>query len=605
MPNEYIAQTQDLCKRCPYRLICPHRCRSSCCSCCPCPLAAFTALIRDQQTGAPLAGAVFGLSRDNQRPLHATSDYRGELHFDRLGPGAYTLREIQPPAGYRLSEETHTVEVRPDGTVTLDGGPADGYVLWNTRLIGLTFYKIEAVLGTPIAGASFQLSGGQAAASDGNGLVDFGVLPQGVYTLRETAAPAGYLPDPTVYTVMVTAAGGIEIDGLAPERFCVKNRPYPLFSFAKFDTASGWPLAGAVFHLSNGMSVTSNDCGLVEFGPLAPGRYTMREEPPAGYLPNPHEYAVEVTVSGIITVDGVELEAFRAGNTPLPGLLFRKYDAATGQPLEGAAFSLSNGVTALSDGGGLVNLGLLTPGIYTLEESAPPAGYLPVERGFIVEVSASGEITVDDIPLEAFSVENVPYTRFRFRKRDSVSGRLLPGAVFQLSNGAQAQSDGSGLVNFGPLAPGSYTMTEIQAPDGYLTGAHTYTVEVDSTGEITVDGVELALFSAGDDPLPELSFIKTDETGGIPLAGAAFHLTPSGQTVLSDMDGRVSFGTLAEGRYQLREIVAPPGYDLSGEVYDVTVASDGRITVNGSPLSAFRVLNQRSEQPTPQPTSQP
>lgn len=411
MANEYIAHTDDMCSRCPYRLTCPHRCRSASasCACCPSPMATFNAIKRDRQTGVPLAGAVYGLCGDGLRPLHTVSDCCGELRFSRLGPGEYTLREIQAPAGYRRAEETHTVAVGPDGSVTIDGSAADNYALWDEHLTGLAFYKIEAVLGTPIAGAVFQLSSGQTAVSDASGLVDFGMLPEGVYTLRETAAPAGYLTDPSVYSVAVAASGEIEIDGRPLAQFCVKDPPYPLYAFTTIDAVTGDILPGAVFRLSNGRVASSNPCGIVDFGPLAPGRYTMREEPPAGYLPNPHEYEVEVSASGRITVDGIGSRAFRAGNIPQPRLSFRKYDAVTGRPLAGAAFSLSNGATALSDASGLVDLGTLIPGIYTLEESAPPAGYQPAGRGFIVEVSASGEITVDTIPLTAFSVENTPY----------------------------------------------------------------------------------------------------------------------------------------------------------------------------------------------------
>lgn len=411
MANEYMARPDNVCSRCPYRLTCPHRCRSASasCACCPSPLAAFTAVKRDRRTGVPLAGAVYGLCGDGLRPLHTISDHCGELRFDRLGPGEYTLREIQAPAGYRRAEETHTVAIGPDGTVTIDGASEDNYALWDEPLMGLAFYKIEAVLGTPIAGAAFQLSSGQTAVSDASGLVDFGILSEGEYTLWETAAPDGYLTDPSIYSVAVTASGEIRIDGRPLSQFCVKDPPYPLFSFTKIDAITGDTLPGAVFRLSNGMAVSSNQCGDVEFGPLAPGRYTMREESPAGYLPNPHEYEVEVSASGRIMVDGIGLRAFQASNIPQPRLVFRKYDAATGRALAGAAFSLSNGAMALSDDSGRVDLGPLTPGIYTLEESAPPAGYQPAGRGFIVEVSAWGAVTVDTIPLAAFSVENTPY----------------------------------------------------------------------------------------------------------------------------------------------------------------------------------------------------
>lgn len=71
-------------------------------------------------------------------------------------------------------------------------------------------------------------------------------------------------------------------------------------------------------------------------------------------------------------------------------------------------------------------------------------------------------------------------------------GNYLPGAVFALEFNntaiATATSNAFGLVNFGIIWPGTYSLREIQPPAGMgLTGI-VYTVHVDACGYITIDG---------------------------------------------------------------------------------------------------------------------
>lgn len=86
--------------------------------------ASFSATKTDATTGRPLPGAVFELQQ-NGRPVCSTiSDAAGVIAFSGLAPGAYSLIETQPPAGYQPTSTVHTVVVAPDTTVTVDGQPA-------------------------------------------------------------------------------------------------------------------------------------------------------------------------------------------------------------------------------------------------------------------------------------------------------------------------------------------------------------------------------------------------------------------------------------------------------------------------------------------------
>lgn len=293
-----------------------------CCFCplCPCPPpidVSFSAVKRDQRTGTPLPGAIYTLYQCGEPVQSARSNSSGILQLNRLKPGIYDLIENIPPKGYQADTRPHRVVVNADGTVFIDGIFAKDFTLFDVPLPAVSFKKIDAVTGLPLAGAVFTLSNGAAAVSGNDGAVDFGTLPAGTYTLTETSAPAQYVPDPNTYQVVVTQNNEVTINGIPADQFVVQNQPQPSFSFRKYDERTGLPLAGATFLLSNGQSVTSNSGGLVNFGVLSPGVYAMTESAaPNGYQPNPTKYTVEVRQNGQILINGISVEEFSVNNTP-------------------------------------------------------------------------------------------------------------------------------------------------------------------------------------------------------------------------------------------------------------------------------------------------
>ena len=385
-----------------------------CCCCCgrtPCPAWSYFRLTkRDGVTGAPLAGALYTLYRGGREVVSDLSDPAGGLAFFPLAPGVYTLREVRPPAGYAPEEETHTVIVHENGGVTLDGRPAQGAVLYDLPLNNFRFSKAGGADGKPLAGAVFTLSDGRTAVSGADGEVSFGPLPPGRYTMKETSAPAGYLPNDREYGVAVAADGTITVDGTPLAGFRVENERRPAsLSFRKKDVATGAPLAGAEFTLSDGQTAVSDAGGTVRFDNLAPGTYTLTESrAPDGYLPNPAVYTVTVSPDGAVAIDGMDPAGFTVEDTPYPILRFYKIDAMTGAPLAGAEFTLSNGQTAVSDANGLVDFGPVVPDLYSLTETAPPAGYEANPAVYSVLVIVTGEIYIDEFLLPGFVAENTP-----------------------------------------------------------------------------------------------------------------------------------------------------------------------------------------------------
>ena len=90
--------------------------------------AAFTK--SDATSGQPLSGAEFSLSDGTK----VTSDDTGSVDLSALPPGTYTMAETSAPSGYRKDDKTYTVEVAPDGTITINGMLAGEFTVTNSQV---------------------------------------------------------------------------------------------------------------------------------------------------------------------------------------------------------------------------------------------------------------------------------------------------------------------------------------------------------------------------------------------------------------------------------------------------------------------------------------
>ena len=163
-----------------------------------------------------LQGATFVLTDSDNNKIYRTSDQNGEISFDNLAPGKYTLKEYRAPKGYIKSTKEWNVTVYSDGNVKITStsiiGGGEEYTGKDTINIPVTnkpagqkfrVYKKDGD-GRPLAGAKFKIYDPEGktpnfpiyATSDQNGIVDFDGTPQENkdYVLEEVESPSGYKP---------------------------------------------------------------------------------------------------------------------------------------------------------------------------------------------------------------------------------------------------------------------------------------------------------------------------------------------------------------------------------------------------------------------------
>ena len=163
------------------------------------------------ENGNPLAGAEFTLL--GPKTDKKTTDNNGVAEFTGLEAGKYSIIEKTAPKGYGRYDGTVTVEIKADGTATVDDLPKGisfagetVTLTWtNTRDKGsISITKTDG--NQPLSGAVFGLyenkdladNDPKTAVTNGQGVAEFNDLSAGTYYLKEITAPNGYALDETI-----------------------------------------------------------------------------------------------------------------------------------------------------------------------------------------------------------------------------------------------------------------------------------------------------------------------------------------------------------------------------------------------------------------------
>lgn len=157
-----------------------------------------------------------------------------------------------------------------------------------------------------------------------------------------------------------------------------------------------------------------------------------------------------------------------------------------------------------------------------------------------------------------------------FTKVDE-SGNALAGAVFGLYSRddvkiAEAVSQADGTVVFEGIAPDTYYVQEISAPNGYKLDSTKYEVTIVADQITMVNGGEILNYK----DTYSFSVKKQDANTGSFLAAAEFELWTQDKVTLlgtatSDEKGNVTFTNLPVEKsnfYYIKEVKAPEGYEL-------------------------------------------
>lgn len=443
-------------------------------------------LRKRSEDGKNLQGAIFrlagtGIDGRQVNELSTASSTTGFFRWTGMYPGTYTITEETSPEGYILDNEPKELKVDDSNystpTLYLDGEIFSSRIVINKEIPSsapLKLYK-KNVDGDFLEGATFKITGGEVdktITSDTSGLIDFGDIPFGTYTLTETQGPYGYVSiSPKTIRFMLTDEyeAQVLIDDIETD-VIVNEREKTTVTLEKEDAETNRKLEGAVFNLKgNGLdkNVTSNTNGQLNLGEIPVGTYTLTEtKAPIGYQLDNTPKTMVVTKT-TVTIDGRQGKILY--NTSLKSAFhINKVDEA-GQGLQGATFKLVGlGVdkTATSGTDGKVDFGTIPYGTYTLTETKAPDNYILDSKP--KEVVIGDVITIDGE--RSLDIENKSALRNVAVKKVNTDNQALKGAKFLLEgNGVSIDgvTDEEGIIIFSDLPFGSYTIRETEAPTGY------------------------------------------------------------------------------------------------------------------------------------------
>jgi len=173
-----------------------------------------------------------------------------------------------------------------------------------------------------------------------------------------------------------------------------------------------------------------------------------------------------------------------------------------------------------------------------------------------------------------------PLNTVNLLKVDKDTREPLAKAKFQLINITTNEiigtfsSDNDGLIIINNLNPGNYSLTEIEAPEGYILdntpisfivhGTENEKIQLEKSNTATTGSVEL---------------IKTDEKTKERLQGAVFEIrNSSGEIVRSalqtNLEGKIVVDGLKAGEYSFIETKAPTGYVLDNTPIKFMIKKD-------------------------------
>lgn len=170
--------------------------------------------------------------------------------------------------------------------------------------------------------------------------------------------------------------------------------------------------------------------------------------------------------------------------------------------------------------------------------------------------------------------------RLKLRKTD-VGGKLLDGAIFHVTgnNFDQDVTVTNGEIVLDNLLVGEYTITEKNAPHGYLVNTATFstTVKPGKTSEVTI---------TDEAPTGQILIKKSDADGLVQgeasLEGAEYTVYNSENKevgkIMTDKTGRGQLNNLVLGIYTVKETKAPVGYNLDPQTYTVELTYKDQTT---------------------------
>ena len=483
--------------------------------------------------GTPLAGVSFRLSKieDGSYYLDRTTNTAGEILWEGLTPGVWSLREIATVNDHILDLQEYHIE--------LFAGKMSTKVLQNQRRPNMTVWKHDTDTGEPIPNTVFLVRAADGHSideikTDSEGKAELRNLLPGVYEITEKSVPSPWLLDAP--SQLVT---------LYPNRdhtVYFENHKAPTITIEKRNSVTHDPLEYAKFRVFYAEGSSSDGAyrdlgyfwtdreGKIELSRaehgIADGWFkVVEEEAPTGFAIREGEDTQQTFVqSG-------KSYTFRFENVPLSALVVWKYDSVTGEAVSNAVFQVKY-LSGTSGTGGTV--------IGTYKTSANGSFTVTGLREgtyIIEEVSSDSNHVIDTAPQTAYIsgkqqdvvqlyFGNSPKGALMVKKIDSVTHEPLSDVEFMVTTAdgtvvgnanGKFVTDSAGSFTVSNITPGmTLVVKETRAKAGYLLD--------DAPQTATIKAGQTVTLEFRNQPQGSLIINKLSSANHAPLEGVRFKI---------------------------------------------------------------------------------
>jgi len=544
----------------------------------------------DSVTKEPLSDVEFKIAGCNGCEYPAgtyTTDSNGTIRLKSIPSGCYAITETKAKDGYLMDDTVHTVKV--------ESGACKEVTFENAPLGSLVIKKMDAVTKEPLAGAIFRVTTADGAAvgntggeyrTDERGYISiFDVEPSSVI-VQEVQAPNGYLLDDTPKTIEIK-----DHQTYVLEFF---NQPLGSLIIHKLDSVTKAPLEGVQFKItyadgkvvdadggqlsSNGLYWTDEN-GQIKITGITGSVVVTEMETIEGYTIH------EETRSQTVVVNTNDTQSLYFYNDPIGGVEIIKVNAdKKTERIPNVTFEIRKVDDELVDTVTTDKNGRV---FCALEDGAYYAVEIEAAEGFQLD-NTPHCFEVKDGKTTTLTIENKSLSGILIHKIDSNTGEGIYGVTFLLYDSnktpiGQYESDQDGWVYItGLTESGRYYICELEN-EGYNVDTQMKTVYVSAGRTVEIEWENEPI--TGQVQIYKYAGEYNEITGaapGTPLMGAVYEIinARSGKVVdyiTTDSRGVAASKPLPLTRYQIREVSAPAYWQVSSQVFDVTLEYAGQI----------------------------
>jgi uncharacterized surface anchored protein len=472
-----------------------------------------------------------------------------------------------------------------------------GAAPWNTSVraqsgVTVNIRTLDAQTGESIRSACYVLVDFSNIGCDDNadGLIRYEGVPTGDYLVDQVQPVAGYV---TVHNVPITVAPSpgtqtvtIRLERVSGNNVSAQESGNGVTVFVHtIDGANQNAITDVCYVLvdASNEGCDDNGDGRVEFDGIAPGaNYTVHQTSrPDGYLPV-GDFPIFVNMEDAQQSFDVVMSEDRSTSDTVD-ISVVPYDGASGKGLtSGACVIFSGGSQEGCDenGDGRITFEGVPVGSYLLRETVAPTGYTPPSDRWIAVQVTGRTIFLPHAPAE--QVQPVGHVDVALVTRDPETGEVLPGACYIILDASLEGCDenNDGQVDYADVVPGTYTIHQTSAPDGYAR-IHDFEAQISEFEPAQ----SILIKQSPDQYAPgfrNVSVAIYDIATGQRVTGADVCVVLvdfSNEGCDTNSDGQIDFQDVPVGEYNVKATSLPPGYRVHFQENQVVVEETNPLSI--------------------------